>query len=194
LPRQAGLTPERLKAAPRAFATGRLRLEAPRIEHAPAFFESLNVSRGALNFIAWGREPHDLAWAERFCVRAVELIEQGGYLVFNAFEQNTGAYVGRIDLHSFDFEAPRCEIGYVGDVRVAGQGLMREAVLGVVQFGFGLGLARIQALSETGNHRALRFAEALGFTREGTLRNYERDIEGGLGEQALFATYNPAAS
>ena len=37
----------------------------------------------------------------------------------------------------------------------------------------------------------MHFAEhALGFTREGVLRNYERDAQGRLGDQVLFAAYN----
>jgi RimJ/RimL family protein N-acetyltransferase len=96
-----------------------------------------------------------------------------------------------VDLHSWDFATPRCEVGYVGDVRTAGRGLMREAVLACVDLAFQLGAARVQALSEAGNQRALHFAEhALGFVREGVLRNYERDAQGKLGSQVLFAAYN----
>jgi len=99
-----------------------------------------------------------------------------------------------VDLHSWDFATPRCEVGYVGDVRTAGRGLMREAVLACVDLAFQLGAARVQALSEAGNLRALHFAEhALGFVREGELRNYERDAQGRLGSQVLFAAYNQVA-
>ena len=43
------------------------------------------------------------------------------------------------------------------------------------------------------NGRALHFAEhALKFTREGVLRNFERDAQGRLGSQVMFAAYNSA--
>jgi RimJ/RimL family protein N-acetyltransferase len=64
---------------------------------------------------------------------------------------------------------------------------MREAVQAVLGLGFALGLQRIQALSDVRNERALRFAEAVGLRREGVLRHYERDDQGQLGEQVLFA-------
>jgi RimJ/RimL family protein N-acetyltransferase len=180
--------------APRALHTPHLELRAPQVEFAHAFLESSAASQPALGFISWGQSPFDLAWAQRFMGGGLALVERGECLIFYAFERVSDAYVGRIDLHSWDFEAPRCEVGYVGDVRTGGRGLMREAVLACVELAFALGVARVQALSEAANQRALHFAQhALGFTREGVLRNYERDARGALGEQVMFAAYNPRA-
>jgi RimJ/RimL family protein N-acetyltransferase len=185
------LKSEDLPLAPRELLTPRLRLAAPHASHAAAVAESINASLPALRFISWGQREVDLAWATRFCERGLKYVEDGECLIFNVFEQDGGAFVGRIDLHTFDFEAPRAEMGYVGDIRRAGRGLMREAVLAVVQLGFQVGLARIHAISDTRNQRALHFAEACGFTLEGVLRAYERDPWGELCTQAIFATYNP---
>jgi RimJ/RimL family protein N-acetyltransferase len=179
--------------APRELHTPRLVLHAPKPEFAPAFFESLTLSLPGLSYISWGQKAPTLDWAERFLTGGLKWIAEGDCLIFYVFEKATGAYVGRVDLHSWHFEAPRCEVGYVGDVRTAGRGLMREAVLRCVQLAFDMGVARVQALSEISNTHALRFAEeALGFKREGVLRNFERDAQGRLGEQVMFATYNPA--
>ena len=180
--------------APRQLHTQRLVLHAPRLEFAPLFVESLNTSLPGLSYIGWGQRVQTLEWAERFMAGGLTYVEDGDCLIFYAFESGGGRYVGRVDLHSWDFDTPRCEVGYVGDVRVQGCGLMREAVLACVQLAFDLGVARVQALSEAGNQRALRFAEhALGFRREGVLRFFERDAQGRLGEQVMFASYNPAA-
>ena len=180
--------------APRELRTLRLVLQAPRPEFAPVFVESLNTSLPGLGYIGWGQQSQTLAWAERFMAGGLVYVEQGDCLIFHAFEKAGGRYVGRVDLHSWDFTVPRCEVGYVGDVRMQGRGLMREAVLVCVQLAFELGAARVQALSEATNLRALRFAEsALGFQREGVLRNFERDAQGRLGEQVMFASYNAAA-
>ena len=176
-----------LRRAPRLLQTPRLTLEAPKLEHAEAFAAMLNVSLDAWRFIGFSQAAVDLAWAEDFCRRGVQFIDDGECLIFNAFERDSGACIGRIDLHSFDFDAPRCEIGYVGDVRHAGRGLMREAVLAVMALGFELGLARIEAFSDLRNVRALHFAETVGFRREGTVRHRERDPRGELCEQAMFA-------
>lgn len=188
---------ETLIQAPRELHTPRLWLSAPRPGFVAPFVESLNRSLPGLAHIAWAQHPQTLEWGARFMRGGLAAVEAGEDLVFYAFLRDhdlTTGYVGRIDLHSWDFEAPRCEVGYVGDLHHAGQGLMREAVLACVQLAFELGAARVQALSEADNTRALRFAEqALGFVREGVLRNYERDAQGRLGEQVMFAACRPGA-
>jgi RimJ/RimL family protein N-acetyltransferase len=184
-----------LARAPAELLTPRLRLQAPRSEHALPFVESVNASRDELGFVVWGDKPRDAAWGESFLRFDIDCVARGESLAYYAFERDGGAYVGRIDLHSWDFDAPRCEVGYVGDSRRAGRGLMREAVLALVDMAFALGVARVQALSEADNLRALHFAEhALGFHREGVLRNFERDARRRLGLQVIFAAYNPAAA
>lgn len=184
---------QRLIEAPRRLQSERLVLECPHAGHAAAVVESLNRSLPGLRFITWGQQARDAAWAERFCLRDRQFVDEGDCLVFNAFLAETGAFVGRIDLHSFDFEAPRCEIGYVGDSLHQGRGLMREAALAVMRAGFELGLARIHALSDARNLRALHFALSLGMLREGVLHAYERDPQGALCDMVMFAACNPAA-
>jgi RimJ/RimL family protein N-acetyltransferase len=176
--------------APRHLQTERLVLEAPARSHAPAVHDSVNSSLSSLGFIAWAQSPWTLERAIRFCEGGLSMVDDGECLIFNAFRRDSNAFVGRIDLHSFDFEAPRAEIGYVGDARQAGLGLMREAVLAVVELGFRLGLVRIEAISEVDNLRALHFAEhALGFRCEGRLHHRERNARGELCDQLMFATF-----
>ena len=183
-----------LPLAPTQLSTPALDLHAPRPEFGPLFVESLNLSLPGLRYIGWAQTARSPDWGVHFMQQGQQMIAAGDCLIFHAFERATGAYVGRIDLHSWDFDAPRCEVGYVGDVRTAGRGLMREAVLACVDLAFTLGASRVQALSEADNQRALHFAEhALGFKREGVLRHYERDAQGRLGTQVMFAAYNPAA-
>ena len=195
--RPAGLSAQAVAAA--APRRGQPRL-TPRLEllgvdpaHAAALAESINASLPDLRFISWGQKPVTAEWAETFCRRGVKWVEEGECVILHAFERDGGAFVGRIDLHSFDFEAPRCEIGYVGDSRRTGRGLMREAVLDVVALAFEIGFMRVQALSDTRNERALRFARSLGFVHEGLLHAYERDPWGGLATQAMFAAFHPDA-
>lgn len=194
MPRQAGLTPDQLKAAPRQLRTARTRLEAATVRHAAAFFDSLQASREHWRFIHWAAKPRDLAWAEDFCARSEASVLAGEDLVFHVFTLDDDRHVGRIDLHSIDLRTPRGEVGYVADLRLTGRGLMHEAVGAVVQLGFELGLARIQACSDERNERALRFAEGLGFVREGVLRCYERDPQGRLAHEVVLARYHPHAS
>ena len=183
--------------APLQLSTPQLDLHAPQPAFGTLFVESLNLSLPGLSHIGWAQQARTTDWGATFMQHGQELMASGDCLIYYAFERGPagelGSYVGRIDLHSWDFEAPRCEVGYVGDVRTAGRGLMREAVLACVDLAFNLGAARVQALSEADNGRALHFAEhALKFTREGVLRNFERDAQGRLGSQVMFAAYNSA--
>lgn len=182
-----------LKTASRLLITPRLRLETPRAEHAAAFADGVAATMPALAFVDWGLRPRDIDWARRFCERDAISVAAGDDLAFHAFEVAGGAWVGRIDVHTIDFEAARGEIGYVGDLRQAGRGLMREAVLSVIDLCFAIGFERIEAMSDARNTRALHFATALGLQQEGLLRRHERDPQGEFCDMALYATLNPHA-
>ena len=186
------MDPQTLRDVPRVLHTGRLTLEAPRVEHAPAFLEMLNSSLAGWRFIGWGQQPRDLPWAEQFCRRGAQYVDDGEDLIFTVFETASRACVGRIDLHSFDFDTPRCEIGYAGHVQHAGRGLMREATVAVVDLGFALGCERIEAFSDLRNQRAIDFALGLGFESEGVVRSRARDPQGLLCDQVLLARLRPA--
>jgi RimJ/RimL family protein N-acetyltransferase len=180
-----------LKAASPLLLTPRLRLETPRAEHAAAFAEGVAATMPVLTYVEWGLRPRSLAWARGFCERDALSVAAGDDLAFHAFEIAGGAWVGRIDVHTIDFDAARGEIGYVGDLRQAGRGLMREAVLAVIELCFRIGFERIEAMSDARNTRALHFAAALGLQFEGLLRRHERDPQGELCDMALYATLNP---
>jgi RimJ/RimL family protein N-acetyltransferase len=159
--------------------------------HAAAFVDALNVSLADWRFVGFAQQPRDLAWAQRFCAGDTKWVDDGEAVIFNVFERAGGAFVGRIDLHTLDLEADRAEIGYVADSRRAGRGLMREAALAVIQFGFNLGFERVEAMSDARNQRAVRFALGMGFTHEGVLHRHERDPQGALCDMVLLAMLKP---
>jgi len=176
-----------LLGAPAQFTTARLRLEHPRPEHATVVMESVNASLAELRYIGWGQAAFDAERALRFCTHDAELVAAGECLIYFAFEQASGAFIGNLDLHSFDFDVPRGEIGYVGDVRRAGSGLMFEAATALLRLGFELGLERIEAVCDARNLRSIAFAQRLGMTREGLLRAHDRDPQGGLCDDVVLA-------
>jgi RimJ/RimL family protein N-acetyltransferase len=108
-----------LKTAPSMLTRARVRLETPRADHAPAFAESLRASLPGFTYLSWGARATQDGWALRFCVDDARSVAAGEDLVFHAFEIDTGAYVGRLDVHSIDVENARAELGYVGDARRA---------------------------------------------------------------------------
>ena len=185
------MNPIDLKTAPNTLHTARLRLETPRPDHAAAFADGVAATMPALAYVPWGLRPRDVEWARRFCEDDARSVAAGEDLVFHVFEIADGGWAGRIDVHTIDFKAARGEIGYVGDLRRAGRGLMREAALAVVELCFDQGFERIEALSDARNARALHFAETLGMLREGVLRRHERDPQGELCDMVLYSMLKP---
>lgn len=75
-------------------------------------------------------------------------------------------------------EGYRGEIGYDLDRKYWGQGIMSEALHGLIQFGFStMGLNRIEALVEPGNIPSCKLLGKIGFCEEGLLRDYQYNKE-----------------
>ncbi len=203
-------TAQTLIDAPRELRTARTVLKAPHTAQVPVRMAWAAANHDALHFLpGWRRSMH-AAVAERSAQSEVDSFNAGTELIFNVFElppslgrggqENKraesepyacGPYVGRIDLHSWDFDAPRCELGYMADVRTHRRGLLREAAAAALELAFALGAARVQAITDTQNHSSIRFAQALGFEPEGVLRAYERNSEGQLCDQLLLSILAP---
>ncbi|MFY9511355.1 MAG: GNAT family protein [Rubrivivax sp.] len=173
--------------APARFVTTRLQLERPRAEHAAAVRDSVNHSLASLRFVHWAQQAFDEDDARRFCEADAQRVAAGECLIYFAFERGSGRFVGNLDLHSFDYAVPRCQIGYVGDTRFAGRGLMREAALGLMELGFELGVERIEAWCDLRNSRSIHFAQTLGLHYEGLMRGVSRDPQGQLCDEVLLA-------
>jgi RimJ/RimL family protein N-acetyltransferase len=176
-----------LKTAPPRLATPRLDLVWPQARYAAAVRDSVNASLESLRFVRWGQVAFDDDAARRFCEADAERVAAGECLIYFAFERASGRFVGNLDLHTFDFAVPRCQIGYVGDRRLAGRGLMREAALSLVDLAYRLGIGRVEAWCDVRNLRSIHFAQTLGMHYEGLLRSVERDPQGALCDQVLLA-------
>ncbi len=177
---------EKLKAAPREIHTLRTVLRAPDLDQIPVRMAWAKASAATLYFVARWRKSVDVEVATRSAHSEIRSFEAGEELIYNVFEKATNGYVGRIDLHSWDADAPRCEIGYMADSRTSGRGLIREAAAACVQLAFDIGAVRIQVITDTRNTRSIKFAEALGMQHEGVLRNYEQ-LDGVICDQALLS-------
>jgi RimJ/RimL family protein N-acetyltransferase len=177
---------EKIRAAPREILTSRTRLTLPSYDQIPIRMAWAAAASEALEFVPWWRRSTDRERATKSVESEMRAVESGEEIIYNVFEIATGAYVGRIDLHSWDADAPRCEIGYMTDPRTSGRGLLREAAAACLQLAFDIGAVRIQAITDTRNLRSIHFAKALGMQEEGVLRNYER-LEGMLCDQVLLA-------
>ncbi|MBW4085130.1 GNAT family N-acetyltransferase [Paenibacillus sp. S150] len=163
----------------------RIELRAMEARHAPALYKvwshpqvasllaapPLSSPQAAEQLIAlltqMSREEESLRWS---------ILGPGGDVIgscgYNSW-QLQGAYRGEIGCELL----PDCW----------GQGYMREALELVLEFGFTvMGLNRIEGLTHPDNVRAERLFQALGFQREGLLREY-RHTEAGFQDVVLYA-------
>ncbi|MEY4749040.1 MAG: hypothetical protein RIQ60_1254 [Pseudomonadota bacterium] len=196
---------ELLRRAPARFTTERLQLEQICIEHAPMLREAVLASQADLFYIDWAQGLWDMERARNFCRKSASGVALGGYLSYLAFERLPGVratsltggligarllrgrYVGLLDLHSFDWRVPSCQIGYVGDSAQRGRGLMREAALALMHAAHGWGVHRIEAWCDARNLRSQRFAAMLGLSFEGRLRQVDVDVSGQRCDQMVYA-------
>jgi RimJ/RimL family protein N-acetyltransferase len=190
------VTPAALSSAPRLLLCERVVLRAAEPAFAGAFAQGIAASAASYTFVRGWLPATDVEVAARSLVTSQQLWDSGTDLVWHAFvrgpDEAPGQWVARVDLHSFDLDVPRCELGFIGNSGLSGRGLVREAVLSVLQVAWQLGLQRVQALCDARNTRAVAFAQSVGLRQEGLLRAYERDEDGALCDQVMLAALHPA--
>jgi RimJ/RimL family protein N-acetyltransferase len=113
---------------------------------------------------------------------------QGDGISFVITEESVPAQgIGSIGLWLHEIESGRASVGYWLLERFRGRRLAADALRAVVDFAFsGPGIPRLQLFVEPWNVASSRTAEAAGFTREATLRGWER-IDGEQHDADCFA-------
>jgi len=91
---------------------------------------------------------------------------------------DSGAFAGGSGLHPRPADPTWREIGYWIHSAHTGQGLATEAVRGIVEAGFALGLTAIQLHASERNVASLRVAERAGFVREAVFEDGRIDPSG----------------
>ena len=174
------MDPAALASVPETLTTPRLRLERMRADHGPAFWSLVEASRPDLGFVGWAPAIVGPLHARAHCARNALRPTHPLGLIYVAFEHGSSVMVADLDLHTFDFTVPRCELGYVGHSACLGRGLVTEAASALVRLAFDFGVERVAATCDARNERSINFALRLGFSVEGTLRHFERDPQGAL--------------
>jgi ribosomal-protein-alanine N-acetyltransferase len=113
--------------------------------------------------------------------------EGDGYSFVIAHEADPKVGIGSIGLWLQEIESGRASIGYWLLAGARGQGLAAPALRAVVSFAFdALCIPRLHLFVEPWNVASARTAEAAGFHREATLREWER-IDGEQRDADCFA-------
>ena len=119
-------------------------------------FETLDRAKQQADFFAKGFEKKQMIrWG-------VELKE-------------SGKLIGTCGFFAFNEDALKAELGYELGSAYQGKGYMSEALSAALAFLFReSSVNRVEAFIEPPNTASQKLAQKLGFTKEGTLRQYER--------------------
>lgn len=120
----------------------------------------------------WSRPPMtDVAQARASVERAMTFFASQVGLRWSIVTRADDRWVGHVSLFNFDEQSGRSDLGYGLMREHWGQGLMREALVAVIDYAFGpLGVRRLEADTDPRNQGSLQVLERIGFTREGLLR------------------------
>ena len=152
-----------------SLTTDRLHLREIVSEDAEALFSTLSDEE-AMRF--YGHAPHRTLDDSRELIRQIharyvrkEAIRWGITL------HESDRLIGSCGFHHFDSGFHRAETGYELNRAVWGKGIMLEAMIAILTYGFAdLHLHRVEAIIDDLNERSKSLLRRLGFTYEGNLR------------------------
>ncbi len=125
---------------------------------------------------------------ERLAASLEKAAQEGGRMLLT--DRVTGAVLGEIDWDEDDvrYKADALTLSYYLDEKCAGQGLMTEALRGLIPVL--LEEKQVKLLSArvfADNPGSRRVLEKLGFVHEGTLRQAVRSTDGRMHDDMLFS-------
>jgi ribosomal-protein-serine acetyltransferase len=117
---------------------------------------------------------------------------RGHSLVLGIRRKEDGALIGYLAAMHMDHRVPKCELAYFMDAASRGKGYMLEALQLLLDYLFySLGFNKVLCRVATENNASLRLLEALGFVREGLIRNDFRSGQGVLGDCVYMGRIHP---
>lgn len=112
--------------------------------------------------------------SEKFILENLEIFEKRKGLFWALAEKESGKFLGDFAFWKIDYKNSRAEIGYTLKPEFWGKGIMKEAMLRALNFGFNdLQLHSVEANINPGNNNSRRLLLGIGFRKEAYFReNY----------------------
>ena len=141
-----------------------------------------------LPYASWRSLDDGRAWFERMSI----LGARGESIQYVLTDRASTLAIGTCLLFRYEESSARAELGYVLGRSHWGRGIMREALVAVIDCAFGAyGLRRLEAEVNPLNQASSRLLESLGFAREGQFR--KRWIDKGVAHDTIIYGYNGAS-
>jgi RimJ/RimL family protein N-acetyltransferase len=134
-----------------------------------------------LPYASWRSLDDGRAWFERMSI----LGARGESIQYVLTDRASTLAIGTCLLFRYEESSARAELGYVLGRSHWGRGIMREALVAVIDCAFGAyGLRRLEAEVNPLNQASSRLLESLGFAREGQFR--KRWIDKGVAHDTII--------
>jgi ribosomal-protein-serine acetyltransferase len=174
--------PERLK-------TQSLILRVPRAGDGATVCASIRASLPELKvWMPWAKDDYGDRDGEEWCRKSAASFIERKDLQYMIWASDNAEYLGAVGTHAFDWDVPKCEIGYWLRTSHCGRGLMTEAVNALAGMLLGsLEFQRVEIRCDDRNQRSWRVAERCGFTFDGTLRRDHRYSDGRLRDTRVYS-------
>lgn len=141
--------------------------------HASELYEVINESRNSISeWLSFPQKTQEVKDSVTFIEKSLKrFASNNGYW---AGIWHKGKLAGSIGFLYMDWDAKKTEIGYwLGD-NYLGKGLATKSVERLIEHSFqDLGLRKVEINVASTNIKSRAIPERLGFTNEGTIRNYE---------------------
>ncbi len=158
------------KTGTQTIETQRLILRRFRIEDAEDMFNNWASDPEVTRFLTW--PPHtSIEVTENLLTDWISRYEDGGYFNWVMEYKETGKAIGNISVVKLYEDIDAADVGYCMSRKHWGQGLMSEALKGVMDYLFDVvGLNRVAANHDVNNSRSGRVMEKAGMIQEGILK------------------------
>lgn len=169
---------------PDHFETERLILRVTRAGDGAAVDAAMRESAAELRrFMSWAHPLPTLEQTEaRMRENAAYFILRDPRMDFSLWRRDAPTqFLGLIGLMFFDWQTPKCDIGYWIRTRASGQGYMTEAVRGLTGYAFThLQMERIEIWCDAENIASAKVARKAGYTQDSHQRGKMRGTHGEL--------------
>jgi RimJ/RimL family protein N-acetyltransferase len=173
---------------PSEFRTERLTLRTPRAGDGPMVCASVRESLPELKpWMPWAVDDYAERDGELWCRRNAGEFLARKLLNFLILLPD-GQHAGNMGAFAFEWDVPRCEVGYWLRTSLTGRGYMTEAVNGLAAMLLAkVQVRRMEIRTDDKNARSARVAERCGFVLEGTFRQDFRYPDGRLRDTRVYA-------
>ena len=166
--------------------TERLILRQLEDKDAPLFF---NYQSNKQNFLHVDMTVFtDISQTYAYIKEKNEAVRQNKWILWAIADISTDRILGSISIWNFNQEKEKAEFGYGLFPGNTGKGLMKEALLRAIDFGFNdLGLKTLEAYTSINNNKSISLLKQTNF-------NYDSEIKEGPATLAVYiinnSTYN----